>query len=96
MIEVKSLAKPPVGNHWTYGPEHMQRISVTSARALCGMYPTPKVGYETLVAVAPDGYGGKKRLYVQNVGGHFYVASSDTKISDWPASFGVTVKEAQS
>jgi hypothetical protein len=58
------------------------------------MYPTPKVGYETLVAIAPDGFGGKKRLYVQNVSGDFYIASSDTAISEWPDSFQVTVKEA--
>lgn len=95
MIEVRSIANPPAGTHWSYGPEHMRRVSAATARALCGMYPAPSVGYETIVAVAPDGFGGKKRLYVQNVGGDFYVASADTKIVDWPTAFGVTVKETR-
>jgi hypothetical protein len=70
-----------------YGPEHQARISTTTARALCGMYPLPKPGYETVCAVA-----GSARLYVQNLGGYFYVASSSVSVAHWPMVFRVTLR----
>lgn len=92
MLTIKQTGIPPSGNHWSYGPDHMRKISRSSARGLCGMYPLPAVGYETIVAVKPDGFGGRLRLTVQNVSGEFFIASTDAKVSDWPQTFGVDVK----
>jgi hypothetical protein len=69
-----------------YGKDYMGRISPKSARALCGMYPVPKVGNETLVALRPNG----PRLYVSNISGHFVLRSAQARVSEWPTMFGVT------
>lgn len=93
MVCIQTLGIPPADSHWSYGPDYMRRISKPNAQALCGMFPLPRLGYETVVAVVPDGYGGRKRLHVQNVAGHFYLASTDTRVQDWPATFGVQIKD---
>ena len=89
VIQVRQLGTPPSGNHWSMGPNHMRRISRKSAKGLCGIYPIPEVGYETIVALKDDGYGGKFRLYVQNVSGDYYVASSQVTVEKWPEIFQV-------
>lgn len=68
-----------------YGKDYMGRISPKSARALCGMYPVPKVGEETVVALRPNG----PRLYVSNLGGAFVLRSAQAKVDQWPDLFGV-------
>lgn len=92
MITVKQTGVPESGNSWSYGPDYMRKISDASARALCGMYPLPKIGHETIVAIKPGGWGFKLRLTVQNIGGAFFIASTGAKVCDWPSVFGVTVK----
>lgn len=72
-----------------FGAEYQGIISHKSAAALCGMYPMPKVGYETCVAFAPKHYGA--RLYVANVAGIYVLRSADSKVANWPDVFGVTL-----
>lgn len=72
-----------------YGPEHMAAIGKAAARGLCGMYPLPRVGYETCVAVdVPHG----ARLYVANVSGVYALRSSSVSVDMWPERFGVTLE----
>ena len=75
-----------------YGKDYMGRISPKSARALCGMYPVPKVGEETVVALRPNG----PRLYVSNLGGSFVLRSAQARVSEWPSLFGVTFERKPS
>jgi hypothetical protein len=72
-----------------YGADHQARISRDTARKLCGMYPLPAPGVETVVAFNAVPY--RRRLCVQNLGGWFYVASVDAKAEQWPEVFGVTL-----
>jgi len=72
-----------------YGAQYQGIISPASARKLCGDYPLPKVGYETVVAHNRD-YGA--RLYVANVGGVFVLRSSSVGVGHWPERFGVTLE----
>jgi hypothetical protein len=76
-----------------YGQDYEHKIGPKTARSFCGMYPLPKMGYETLVAIAPDAYGFKQRLYVQNISGTFVLASSTTKKQDWEEVFKVKVSK---
>lgn len=92
MLTIKQTCAPPAGAHWSYRPDYMRQIGKAAARALCGMYPLPAIGCETIVAIVPAAWGFKSRLTVQNVSGAYFVASVDTKVCDWPAVFGVTVK----
>ena len=69
------------------GPEHQARISEATARALCGLYPMPRPGYEVVAAVA-----NHARLFVQNLGGLYYIASASVSIPHWPMVFGVTLR----
>lgn len=93
LIKVKQTALPPSGAHWSYGSDYMRGISKASSKALCGMYPLPAVGYETVVAIAPDGYGGFFRLYVKNIGGQFFLSSTTISVDQWPEIFKVEVIE---
>jgi len=70
----------------------MGRISAKSARALCGMYPLPGVGSETVVALRPNG----PRLYVSNISGDYVLRSAQARVSAWPELFGVTLVRKQS
>jgi len=72
-----------------FGPNHQGIISVKSARALCGMYPLPKIGYETVCAMHACGPGA--RLYVANISGTFVVRSPSVPVDAWPQVFGVTL-----
>lgn len=75
-----------------YGKDYMGRISPKSARALCGMYPVPRVGEETVVALRPNG----PRLYVSNLGGAYVLRSAQAKYTEWPDMFGVKFERMQS
>ena len=68
-----------------YGRDYMGRIGPKSARELCGMYPLPRVGEETVVALRPNG----PRLYVANISGHYVLRSAQSKVDQWPEMFGV-------
>ena len=74
-----------------YGLDYEKRISKKQAIALCGMYPLPRMGYETHVAIKPDPiYSGFWfRLTVQNVSGVFVLACTNVKNTEWPTVFGV-------
>lgn len=71
----------------------MRRVSLKTAAMLCGGFPLPQMGCETVVALAPDGWGGSNRLVVHHVGGQFYVASADTPVDQWATVFRVEVSE---
>lgn len=93
MITIKQTGLPEAGNNWSYGADYMRCISKKTAAALCGMYPLPGMGCETCVALRPDSYGGFFRLYVQNISGSYVVACSSVRVDQWPAMFGVQVRE---
>lgn len=93
ITRIKQTGLPPADAHWSYGPAWMRRVSRKTAAALCGTYPLPQMGSETIVAVAPDGWGGRNRLVIQNVSGDFYVASADAPVDQWATVFRVEVSE---
>ena len=88
MITIKAVHDDLAGKgcHWHYGARYMQRISTVTARKLCGVYPLPRMGYETLVAIT----SGFNKLYVQNNSGGYWVCSSSVPVDKWPEVFGVT------
>lgn len=90
-MKIKTTGTPPNGNTWSYGADHMRAISKATARTLCGMYPLPAMGSETLVAISRDRV---HRLRVQNVSGSFFVASTTAKVAQWSDVFGIEVVEA--
>jgi hypothetical protein len=90
MIEVKSIGAPLRGAHWSMGAKHMQRINRPDAAKLCAPYAAPAIGYERDVSVKPDA-SFRRVLTVQNIAGHFYLASCTDVVTDWPALFDVTV-----
>ena len=97
MITIKQHREQPdsaytVGMGWYYGADHMRRIGRKDAAKLVGLYPLPEVGSEVVVAIKPDSLF-TRRLYVKNISGHFYVASHDAPVIDWPEVFSVEVKE---
>lgn len=95
MIKIKAAVvdtkKVFFRNTWFYGNEHTLQISKGEAKKLCGMYPLPEVGYETVVAFKQDLLIGRLRLYVQNVSGSYMIASSQVRVSDWDSVFGVHI-----
>lgn len=96
ILKIKQTGVPPsaVDNTWSYGPRYMRQISRASAVKLCGMYPLPPMGSETVVAVAKDQFGfGWVRLQVQNVSGTFYIASTDIPVDQWVEVFKVEMIE---
>lgn len=93
IIKIKQTELPKPGTVWSFGPDYMRSISIKSAAALCGMYPLPKMGYATTVAIKPDRFGGKFRLEVQNISGTFFLACNSVKVQDWPAMFNVEIVE---
>ena len=93
IIKIKQTTLPIPGTTWSYGPDYMRGISRKSAAALCGMYLLPKMGNGTIVAIKPDGFGGKFRLEVQNISGTFFLACNSVKVQHWPAMFNVEIVE---
>ena len=75
------------------GPVTCDEFRPAVPRKLCGMYPTPRPGYEAIVAIANDGYGGKYRLCVQNIAGYFFLASTTVPVTKWPETFQVKIVE---
>ena len=37
-----------------FGIEYEKQITKKIAKSLCGMYPLPRIGYETVIAIKPD------------------------------------------
>ena len=89
---VKSLGYDLASGSY-YGADYMTKISKVNAKAFCGMYPLPKMGSETVVAIAKIQQLFKLELTVQNISGCYYLASSQVPISQWPETFQVTIKE---
>lgn len=89
MITVKETAphNPNEAPGDNYGANHQGRISAKDARALCGMYQLPLMGYETVVAVVPGA-----RLYVANMSGAYFLRSPSVPVHAWPVVFGVTLE----
>lgn len=86
-MKVLSLGSPPLGAHWSFGPDHMCRISEAVARRLLKSYPLPRIGYETVAA----GSRQTGELYVQNISGHYYLACATASMRLWPELFGVQI-----
>lgn len=95
MIKVKSIGAPTPGAHWSMGADYMQRIAPKDARALCGMYPLPKMGYETVCALAKGPHGFFNRLLVQNISGAYFLACTSEPTANWPEVFRVEIVGAQ-
>ena len=95
MIRIKQTGLPISGAHWSYGADYMRRVSKKSAAALCGMYPLPRMGYEVIVAIKPfPGFSTTgHRLVIHNISGDYFIASTDTSVSQWPETFGVEIVE---
>ena len=93
MLKIKATASHEKAGFQSMGADFMAGISERTARQLCGMYPTPKPGYEVIVGFARDVKfpSFKNRLLVQNIGGSYFVCSSSAKISEWPEIFKVQI-----
>jgi len=93
-MKIKQTGLPPVGNHWSYGKDHMRKVSKRTASMLCGQFGLPQMGYGLDVAIVKDEvWAATMRLEVQNISGDFYLASSTTPVDKWPAVFGYEIVE---
>lgn len=90
MIKIQSIGPASDAGVQSMGAEFMTRVSDKTARALCGMYPAPRMGNEVCVALKRVG-AFNFRLFVQNISGHYFVASYNVTIQGWPDVFGVEV-----
>jgi hypothetical protein len=90
-VKVQQIGVPPLGAHWSYGADYMRRITEPAARKLCEPHPLPRMGYETDVKVVKDMSWPSftHHLEVQNISGHFYLASCSVPVLDWPKVFDV-------
>lgn len=86
-MRIQSLGTPNSGAHWSYGPDHMCRIGKAVALKLCGMYPMPQMGSETVVAITR----AARPLTVQNISGEYFLASTSHAIAQWPDVYGITI-----
>jgi hypothetical protein len=61
-------------------------------KSLCGMYPLPRMGYETIIAIKPDPiYSGFWfRLMIQNISGTYVLTSNNVPRSQWHDIFQVS------
>lgn len=93
MIKIKQTGGAEHAGFASMGDDHMRRISTATARQLCGMYPLPSMGYETVVAFARDVSFPSfvHRLHVQNVSGVYFVACSSCTVDQWPDVFKVQI-----
>lgn len=72
-----------------FGEEYEKKISTRRAASLvkiCGL-SLPRLGYEITLADAIDDHGIKSRLYLQNHGGSFVLASSTWPVVEWGRVF---------
>ena len=76
-----------------FGLDYEKQITKKTAKSLCGMYPLPRIGYETVIAIKPDPiYSGFWfRLMVQNISGQLVLTSNNVPKSQWSNVFGVSV-----
>lgn len=93
MIRIKQTGTAENAGFQSMGNNHMRQIGEKTARALCGMYPMPKMGHEVIVAFKKDAVfpSFAHRLTVQNISGAYFVTSSSTEVDSWPSVFGVEV-----
>lgn len=93
MIKIKQTGGADHAGFASMGDDHMRRISVKTARQLCGMYPAPAMGYETVVAFVRDSNfpSFAHRLHVQNIAGSYFVACSSCTVDQWPDVFKVQI-----
>lgn len=93
MIKIKQTGCSEDAGFQSMGDDHMRKISANTARQLCGMYPLPYMGYETVVAFARDRAfpSFAHRLHVQNVSGVYFVACSSCTVDQWPGVFKVQI-----
>lgn len=89
--ESKAYSLAP-GAH--YGPTHAAHISRSTAVKLCGMYPLPRMGEETVCAIKVHTWG-RSRLYVANMSGGFMVQSGSVAIDAWPDMFGIELQRVE-
>lgn len=98
MIIIKET-KRALSAYNNMGRDHMVPISEASAMKLYNgqLYhkrDLPAMGCESTALSVParDFPSFHERLLLQNISGSFYLASSSTPVSDWPAVFGVHVQ----
>lgn len=93
LIKIKQTGGAAHAGFQSMGDDHMRRIGAKTARQLCGMYPLPEMGYETLVAFTRDaGFPSfAHRLGVQNISGCYFVACSSYAVDQWPEVFKVQI-----
>lgn len=91
MIKIKSIGSADGAGFQSMGNDRMCEVSQRTARKLCGMYPMPAMGYETVVAVKHD-HLIWLRLVVQNVSGKYFLCSANVLINQWGTVFGVEVQ----
>lgn len=94
MIKIKESKQYSVAPGLHYGPTHAAHISRATAKALCGMYPLPRMGEETVCAVKIHSWG-RSCLYVANMSGGFMVQSSQVAIDAWPDTFGIELQRVE-
>lgn len=92
MIKVKSIGPASDAGMQSMGAEFMTRIGDKTARALCGMFPVPRMGNEVCVALKRDNLGVNSRLFVQNISGQYFLVSCNVPMGEWPDVFGVEVQ----
>lgn len=88
-MKVKSLGAPPAGNSWSYGAEYSCRIRENAVAMLTSNRP-PRLGYERVVRSVKLEFSTVE-LVVQNAAGDYYLASSQVRMSDWSAVFGIEI-----
>lgn len=94
MITIKQTNRASDAGHHSMGDDYMRGISKATAKALCGMYPLPEMGYQTIVAAVADRHfpmSTRHRLEVQNISGQYFVACCSVKVEAWPDVFKVKV-----
>ena len=91
IIRIHEQQKAPPVRHENFGSEYQVCVTPTTARRLCGMYPVPEIGCETVVAIVQTDLGFKYRLQVANIGGQVVVRSSAMTVDQWPDVFRVQV-----
>ena len=92
-ITIRSLGPPPMGAHWSMGPDYMVRIGAADAKYVSGGFTLPRMGYECDAReVRPVQWPHLPLvLTLQNMSGDYYLCSPHARIDQWPDVFGVSV-----